>query len=114
MATHKEGRFTPKVDSPGLFILLVIFLFISLSILLLGLKNWRNEKSTQKEQVELPKEQSPEDESLSEYFKEEFAEKEKVNIKTDEYLLGDPFREICNSTSGDGKPAITSNTVCLR
>ncbi len=111
--TQKERRTIPKIESPGLFLIIVIFLLISLSVLILGLLNWKKEKTTQREQPEVTREGTSEDNSLSNYFKKKSTDAKDIE-KPDEFLLTDPFREVCASTAGDGLPSISGSTVCLR
>ena len=47
--------------------------------------------------------------NLGSYFDEEIFSEESGGI-----FLNDPFANICNKTSKDNLPSVSSNTVCLR
>lgn len=107
--TAKEERTT----DPALYLILVILFIISIIFIGVGLLRPRNNvdvvnQTPQNENLK----QEDEEISVADYFEGDF---DNNNLfEEDEFLRDDPFAQICAETSGDGRPAIVSNTVCFR
>ena len=100
-----------RIDNPILFLIVMVLFLISTIVLTVGLLRTRGNQLESINLTKNKKESSQEENSISSYFKDEFARRK---IGDDEFLGDDPFKDVCAETSGDGVPVITFGTVCVR
>lgn len=100
------------VENPKAFALILSLFLVSIIIAVSSfIFTGNNKEEVVVKNVEQPSEAPMEDVSLEEYFKDSSSTS---NDEDSGYLINDPFKDMCSDTSGDGKPAYKSNTVCLR
>ena len=98
--------------SSGLYIIAFLLFLVSVALLTLGAMNTKKKIIITPEiPVEFEKGEV-QVESVSDLFQKSLLDD--IEQVPDEFYMEDPFKEICASTSGDGLPAITGGTVCLR
>lgn len=110
----KKSKESKKVEHPTVFYVVLILLAASIGLIIFGLSI--NPKKvavsvSEKETVSIES-QKTNDQDIGKYFESSaFGD---TSLDQDQFLKDDPFREKCAATAGDGKPSVSSNTVCLR
>lgn len=110
IGTNSEASGKP---TGGVIILLLFLFMISFTLLAIGLLKGRSTVNYEPSVTEYNEDESIDD-SISDFFDEAFSKTSATNARDEVYLQDDPFREECESTSGDGVPAISFGTVCYR